>query len=124
MAKRHPFQTELDFAAVICAHLGCSLELSSHDYEIATVKCDGVQILIYPHKTSGTDNISARVRDNGSKDKAAARRIMIAMKNGEGLPQDIRWKVATFNTFYAKKLPGSALPVNDEITIKGDRHGS
>lgn len=109
MAKRHPFQTELDFAVAICAHLGCSLEISSHEYEIAVVKKDGVQLLIYPHKTSGTNNISARLRDNGSKNKAEARRIMIAMKNGEGLPEDTRWKVATFNTFYAKKLPGSSV---------------
>ena len=106
--KRHPWKTELDYAVTICAALGCTVELSTHDYEIATVKGDGVQLLIYPHKTSSTRNISARLRDNGSKDKNKARRVMLAMKNGEGLPEDIRWKVASYNMFYAKKLPGSA----------------
>ena len=103
--KRRPWQTELDYAEAICAALDCTVTISTHAYEIATVKGEGVQLLIYPHKTSGTGNISARLRDNGSRDKAKARRVMLAMKNGEGLPEDIRWKVATYNTFYAKKLP-------------------
>jgi len=107
--KRHPWQEEIDYATTICAKLGCTVELSSHDYEIATVKGEGVQLVIYPHKTSGTGNLSARLRDNGSKDKSKARHVMLAMKNGEGLPEEIRWKVATFNTFYAKTLPGGHL---------------
>ncbi len=108
--NRHPWQEEIDYATTICTKLGCTIELSSHDYEIATVKCEGVQLVIYPHKTSSTRNLSARVRDNGSKDKNKARRIMLAMKAGEGLPEDIRWKVAHFNTFYAKTLPGCPAP--------------
>lgn len=105
MARAKKWQDEIDYARQICAPLGCAVEPSLHAYEIATVKGDGVQLIIYPHKTTGTGNVSARLRNNGSKDKAAARRVMIAMKNGEGLPEDIRWKVATFNTFYAKTLP-------------------
>jgi hypothetical protein len=92
--KRHPWQTEIDYAVAICVPIGCTVTLSTHNYEIATVKGDGVQLVIYPHKTSSTGNLSARLRDNGSKDKAKARRVMLAMK------------VATFNTFHAKTLPG------------------
>lgn len=107
-AQRHArtWATEVGYARAICGPLGCIVAMSNHAHEIATVKGDGISILIYPHKTSGTGNISARVRDNGSRDKAKARAIMLAMKSGEGLPEDVRWKVSSFNTFYAKNLPG------------------
>jgi hypothetical protein len=119
-SRRHPWQTEIDYATTICAKLGCTVAVSHHDYEIAIVKGDGVQLVIYPHKTSTTSNISARLRDNGSKDKSKARRVMLAMKSGEGLPEDIRWKVATFNTFYAKTLPGPPHILQHSATRRPD----
>lgn len=102
--KPLPWQEEVDYATAICAPLGCTVERSSHDYEVATVRGDGVQLVIYPHKTTAGHH-HARVRDNGSKDKPAARRVMLAMQSGEGLPDDTRWKVASFCTFSFKKLP-------------------
>jgi hypothetical protein len=86
-AKRHPWQTEIDQATAICAPLGCTVAISMHDYEIATVKGDGLQLVIYPHKTSA-GNHHARVRDNGSKNRLFARRVMAALFKGEGLPKD------------------------------------
>ena len=85
--KRHPWQTEIDQATAICAALGCSVSVSTHDYEIAIVRGEGVQLVIYPHTVKSTRNQHARVRDNGSKDKARARRVMVALYNGEGLPK-------------------------------------
>ena len=104
MAKREPWATELGYAETICNHLGCVVARSQHEYEVATVKSDGVSLIIYPH-TSTQRHVSLRLRDNGSKDKTKARRIMLAMESGEGLPDDIRWKVANCNMFYAKTLP-------------------
>jgi hypothetical protein len=105
MTEQLPWSEEIGFAEKICGALGCVVERSKHAYEIATVVGKGIRLVIYPHKTSSTGNISARVRDNGSKDKARAREVMLAMKRGAGLPEEIRWRVATFNTFYTKKLP-------------------
>jgi hypothetical protein len=105
MTNLEPWAEEVGFAETICADLGCTVQRSPHAYEIATVTGDGVRLVIYPHKTSSTGNVSARVRDNGSKNKARAREVMLAMNRGEGLPEEIRWRVATFNTFYAKTMP-------------------
>lgn len=106
MGKRKlPFQREYEFAEVICAALGCTIERSTHAYEIATIKREGVSLLLYPHKTTGTNNISVRARDNGSKDKVAAREVLVELKQGYGLPDEVRGQVSTFNTFYCKSLP-------------------
>ena len=106
MSKRRlEWAKEVEFATLICHQVGCVVERSQHAYEIATVKGEGVSLLIYPHKTTGTGNVSARARDNGSKDKKKARAVLTALKRGDGLPEDIKWKVATFNTFYCKTLP-------------------
>lgn len=85
--RRHPWQTEIDQATTICVPLGCTVTTSTHDYEIAIVKGDGVQLVIYPHTVSSTGNQHARVRDNGSKDKSRARSVMAALYKGEGLPK-------------------------------------
>jgi len=99
------WKDEKKYAAMIAGPLGLVVNPSEHPYEILTVKGDGVSLVIYEHKTSSTGNVSARIRDNGSKNKAKAREALVAFKTGAGLPDDIRWKVATFNTFYCKSLP-------------------
>jgi hypothetical protein len=103
--KSDPWAREVGFAQQICAHLGLSVARSGHAYEIATIKGDGVSLLLYPHKTTGTGTISVRARDNGSRNKPAARAALRALYQGEGLPEATRWQVSTFNTFYCKKLP-------------------
>lgn len=102
--KRDPWAEVMGYAETICAHLGLTIERSAHDYEIAKVKGPGVSLLIYPHRNSN-GHLSARLRNNGSFDATNARTAMLAMKEGQGLPEEIRWRVATFNTFYAKTLP-------------------
>lgn len=84
--KQLPWQQEVDWATAICGPLACTVERSTADYEIAKVKGAGVSLVIYPHKTSAGHH-HARVRDNGSKNKASALRVMVALHNGEGLPQ-------------------------------------
>jgi hypothetical protein len=61
-SRRHPWQTEIDYATTICAKLGCTVAVSHHDYEIAIVKGDGVQLVIYPHKTSTTSCATTAAR--------------------------------------------------------------
>lgn len=99
MSRRQPWKDEIGYAETICAPLGCVVSRSLHQYEIATVKGDGVQLVIYPHRTGNGSNQHARVRDNGSKDKARAKAVMRALDAGEGLPEKIRWKVQHTCTF-------------------------
>jgi hypothetical protein len=100
-AKRHPWQDEIDWATAICAPLACTVELSAADYEIAKVNGAGVSLVIYPHKTSAR-NHHARVRDNGSKDKRAADRVMQALHDGQGLPQPLADRIKFSCTFSQK----------------------
>lgn len=103
--KKHPWQHEIDLATQICAPLGCVVAMSEHDYEIATVKGDGVQLVIYPHTVSSTRNQHARVRNNGSKDKTKALRVMTALYRGEGLPQADADRVRYSCTFSWQNMP-------------------
>ncbi len=113
MSKRkHPWQREIDQATAICAPLGYVVVISNHDYEIATVKGDGVQLVIYPHTVSSTRNQHARVRDNGSKDKAKARRVMAALYTGEGLPKEEADLIHFSCTFSWK-----GMSINDPLLI-------
>jgi hypothetical protein len=104
VSRRQPWKDEIGYAETICAPLGMAVAQSAHQYEIATVKGDGVQLVIYPHKTTAGHH-HARVRDNGSKDKARARHVLHALETGEGLPEDIRWKVQFTCTFTVKNYP-------------------
>lgn len=107
--KRLPWAEEIGYAKTICAALGLTIARSSHDYEVAIIKGDGVQLLIYPHKNTNS-NVSLRIRDNGSEDKAKGRAVMIAIKSGHGLPEDTRWRVSHCNMFYAKNMPPEQTP--------------
>jgi hypothetical protein len=55
--------------------LGVGVEWSPHDYEAFIYKKDTVSLVFYPHRTSA-GNYHIRVRDNGSKDKELAKRLM------------------------------------------------
>lgn len=98
---RDPWAEEMRWAEVICTPLGCTVERSTAQYEIAKVKGEGVSLVIYPHKST-PGNYHARVRNNGSKDKAKAADVMDALAKGRGLPEDEVWRVATFCTFNSK----------------------
>jgi hypothetical protein len=91
---------------MICGPLGCAVERSSADYEIAKVKGDGVSLVIYPHRTTA-GNHHARVRDNGSKNKLQADRVMVALDTGAGLPEKEADRIRFSCTFSAKTRPMS-----------------
>ncbi len=110
MARRHPWQNEIEAAKRICGPLGYAVAVSDHAYEIATIKGDGVQLVIYPHTVSSTRNQHARVRDNGSKDKARARLLMAALYKGHGLPQDEADRIRFSCTFSWK-----GMSINDPV---------
>jgi hypothetical protein len=99
--KRDEWKDEVAWATAICAPLGCIVTRSTHDYEIAVVKGDGVQLVIYPHKT-GRGHRHARVRNNGSKNATRAREVLHALDKGVGLPEDIRPQVQFTCTFSVK----------------------
>ena len=115
--RRHPWQHEIDLATAICAPLGYVVAVSTHDYEIATVKGDGVQLVIYPHTVSTTRNQHARVRDNGSKDKAKAKLVMAALYKGEGLPKEESDRVHFSCTFSWK-----GMSINDPVLSQSLQH--
>ena len=98
--KPRAWQDEFDLATRICEPLGMIVAWSDHRYEIATIKGDGVQLLIYPHRTSAL-NYHARVRNNGSTKKARAEWVMKALYHGHGLPQPERDRVRFSCTFHA-----------------------
>lgn len=100
--KLIPWKQEIEWAARICSQLGCEVERSTADYEIAKVKGSGVSLVIYPHKTTAGHH-HARVRDNGSKNRLQAGRVMAALDAGEGLPEKEADRVRFSCTFSAKK---------------------
>jgi hypothetical protein len=95
---RDPWKDEKIWAHLICAPFACTVTSSTAQYEIAKVNGPGVALVIYPHKTSSGHH-HARVRDNNSKDKAAAERIMKALDEGEGLPQPLQDRIRFSCTF-------------------------
>jgi len=111
MAKKKllPWAQEVDWAMQICTQLGCTVERSAADYEIAKVKGDGVSLVIYPHKTTAGHH-HARVRDNGSKNPVRAAEVMTALNGGHGLPEKDAERVRFSCTFSFRKLPTSPLP--------------
>jgi len=111
-----PWQEEFDWAVVICSKIGCTVERSAADHEIAKVKGDGVSLVIYPHKTTAGHH-HARVRDNGSKDKQAAARVMMALERGQGLPEKEAFQVCYSCTFSFKKLPSLTEQQRNEVKL-------
>src|ERR1700744_4085952 len=87
MAKHEPWAQEVRWAKAICALLDCEVAPSTAMFELAKIKGDGISLVLYPHKTSAS-NYHIRVRDNGSKDKVKADRVMDALDHGDGLPKD------------------------------------
>ncbi|NIX57647.1 MAG: hypothetical protein GWN14_17420 [candidate division Zixibacteria bacterium] len=59
------------------------LEESPHDYQCFTYTEPGVKLVFYPHRTSAW-NYHIRVRDQGSKDKQKATRLMDKLDEESG----------------------------------------
>lgn len=103
-SKNMPWQQEFDWATAICAPLGCTVARSDAMFEIAKVSGDGVSLVIYPHRTTAR-NYHARVRNQNSKDAEKARRVMIALAQGDGLPEKEGDRVRFSCTFIHRELP-------------------
>ena len=70
-------------AANILASEGGEMEESPHDYQCFTFKTGDVSLVFYPHRTTSR-NYHIRVRDQGSKNKPEANRIMRMLDEGAG----------------------------------------
>lgn len=64
---RKAYAAEFELASAIAKYHGFTTEWSEHDYEVFTIKGNGMSLIAYPHRTGGTGNYNIRVRDNGSK---------------------------------------------------------
>lgn len=73
------WRDELALAYAFAMREGLTFELRAAAYQVARLTGDGVRILIYPHKTKSTGNVSLRVRDENSKDPDRADDLMVAM---------------------------------------------
>lgn len=69
-----------------------TLEWATADYEAFRFKCEGVQLIFYPHQTKSTGNHNIRIRDSGSKNKELAQELMYMASIGAG----------NNNTFHSK----------------------
>lgn len=78
------FKHEWLMAELILKEFCGELKWSDADYEAFRFRCDGVSLIFYPHKTSGTGNISCRVRDAGSKDAVKLRDVLALLRIGAG----------------------------------------
>lgn len=82
MVKRNPWQDVIDEARAIVQQNDILVESSEHDYEIATIKGEGVSLVIYPHKTTAGHH-HARVRNNNSKNPSRARDVINSLIDGK-----------------------------------------
>ncbi|WP_313103392.1 hypothetical protein [Brevundimonas sp.] len=83
------WRNELELAHDFAMREGLTFELSATAYQVAKIIGPDVRIVIYPHRTKSTGNVSLRVRDENSKNPDRADDLMVAM---DGL-------VPGFNTF-------------------------
>lgn len=81
---RQWFKHEFAMAELVLKNAGGQLQWSQNDYEAFRFVAPRVCIIFYPHKTSGTGNVSCRVRDAGSQDKNKAKRLMNQLYVGAG----------------------------------------
>jgi len=71
---------------------GGTIEESPHDYQCFTFKADGVCLVFYPHRTTAR-NYHIRVRNQGSKNKEKAEKLMKMLDDGAG-----------YNCTFSKKI--------------------
>ena len=82
MGKRNPWQGVIDEARAIVQQGDVTVVPSDHDYEIATIKGEGLSLVIYPHKTTAGHR-HARVRNNNSKNTVRAREVITSLIYGK-----------------------------------------
>lgn len=77
--KHAAWATELELAYAFAQREGLTFQLSTAAYQVAKLTGDDVRIVIYPHRTKSTGNVSLRVRDENSRNTARADALLDAM---------------------------------------------
>ena len=77
--KLYVWAADLEVAFAFAAEHGLRFELATADYQVAKLIGDDVRLLIYPHKTPNTGNVSLRVRDENSRNQDRADDLMAAL---------------------------------------------
>lgn len=83
MARKRDWQIEFDIAGRVLSQEAGELAWATDNHVAFRFIGEGVRIVFYPHKTSAR-NYHIRVRDEGSKDKAKAHGLMLALDIGAG----------------------------------------
>lgn len=86
-----------EFAMAQMVLKGGKIEWSENDYEAFRFVSPDVCLIFYPHKTSSTGNVSIRVRDSNSKNKASAKNLMSILYIGAGNNNTFMWKGMSLN---------------------------
>lgn len=77
-----PWKGTLEKAYAFCDANGLELYGSDAPYQVAVIKGDGVQLLLYPHKST-TMNYHLRIRDEGSSHEDRATHLMLEFGQAE-----------------------------------------
>jgi hypothetical protein len=73
------WRSEIQTAIVVSEQHDCHVHLSRHDHQVVKILGPGIQLVLYPHRTS-SKNYRIRVRNESSKDPAAALRVAEALR--------------------------------------------
>lgn len=89
--KHYVWDEDLTLARDVSEKHGCKVFLDDAPYQVAKIKGDGVQLVIYPHQTSA-GNHHLRVRDESSKDAKKALEVADALNKVTGFNCTFRMK--------------------------------
>ena len=80
---KHIIEKALNVATELLKDEGGKIEESSHDYQCFTFKDKNICLVFYPHRTTAR-NYHIRVRDQGSKNKSRANKLMAMLAEDSG----------------------------------------
>jgi hypothetical protein len=69
------WRSEIQTAIIVSERHSCHVHLSRHDHQVVKIIGPGIQLVLYPHRTSAR-NYHIRVRDEASKDVDATRALV------------------------------------------------
>lgn len=92
--RRHEWGAELTMAEEVARVFGGEVSTTDAAHQVAKIVGADFRVVIYPHRTSAR-NYHLRVRDEGSKNRQAAERLMIALDHAAG-----------FNCTFSRKRGG------------------
>lgn len=99
MAGKYQREAKHEFAmaSLVLKDAPGELSWSSNDYEAFRFVSRDVTLIFYPHATSGTGNVSIRVRQQASKKPGRALRLMSLLYIGAGHNTTFSWKHMDLN---------------------------